>query len=428
MMESFWIGMANHLWQTSGLILLLLGIERGMGTAPGRWLERLWWVALAGLVLPVGWLRYGFSWLQQPDLAAAGVIWTLPQQVVQGSLPEAGSSKIFPLLTIIWLLGVLVHWLLLVRNLQNFRRWKDCPLKNLNEADRLLLARQIHPLSLTSAEVRWTGDSVMPMVVGLFQPRIVLPLSLIRSLDADQLRAVLLHEDSHRRRRDPLRLLVYSLVKSVMFIHPLWPLVQRRLIDAGEFISDENSLASGLTGHRYAQTLAGTLALRLKAPHLSAAAGLRCRTSLSARINRFNLKEGNENMLRYRMLLGLALGMLVVGMMVSMGCQADSQVGDELGTTGLIEGAEVSMGPRIIHWEAPRYPDPCRKEGISGTVRIRMLVDAEGGVAQAEVMDGPECLWEAALTASKSCRFHPGTQVGQPVNAWVVLPYEFRLE
>ena len=34
MMESFWTGLANHLGQTSGLILLLLGLERGMTAVP----------------------------------------------------------------------------------------------------------------------------------------------------------------------------------------------------------------------------------------------------------------------------------------------------------------------------------------------------------------------------------------------------------
>ena len=205
------------------------------------------------------------------------------------------------------------------------------------------------------------------------------------------------------------------------------------------------SLASGLSGQRYAQTLAGALALKLKTPHLSAAVGLRCRTSLLSRINRFNRDERNENMLRYRLLLVLALGILVLGMMVSIGCQAESPVGDEAVAGGLIEGdrpylvqensdqvveeiAEDLKEPNLTFWAKPQYPDQCRKQGVAGSVHVKILVNNQGAVVEAEVMDGPECLRESALAAAKKCRFVPATSSGKPVSAWVVIPYEFKLQ
>jgi len=444
MMESFWTNMANHLWQTSGLILLLLGLERAMRLAPGRWLERLWLVALAALIVPVGWLSVGIPWSRPTDLETARVIWTLPEQAVEAGSAQTGASSFWIVLTVIWLAGFLYHWILLARNFWKLQQWKDHSLNSLNDADRLNLLQLLQIQDLSAAQVRWTNESQMPMVVGLWRPRIVLPLALIRTMDSDQLLAVLLHEDSHRRRRDPLRLLAYSIIQSVLFFHPLWPLVQRRLKDTSEFICDENSLASGLTGHRYAQALANALALNLKSPHLSVAAGLRCRTSLSARISRFNLKERKTNMLRYRLLLSLALGLLISGMLISVGFEADSLVVDSAVAGVLIENDQLYLSndeaesneaedsedmtnPKVTFWAKPDYPDVCRKEGITGKVFIKVLVDAEGNVKKTEVMKGPECLQEAALEAAKKCRFDPAVKSGKKVEAWMAIPYVFKL-
>ncbi len=274
----------------------------------------------------------------------------------------------------------------------------------------------------------------MPMVVGLIRPRIILPLSLIHQLAGDQLLAVLSHENSHRLRYDPLRLLGYSLVQSVFFFHPLWPLVLKRLKDSSEFIADESSLASGLPGRRYALALATALDLGLKTPRLSAAAGLRCKTSLTSRIARFNLKERNMNMLRYRFLLAMAFGLLILGMLAPVGNQAVALTGDEpeSNTTviggGRPEPEDKDVRVNITRWAKPEYPDACRKEKISGTVVVKVLVDKEGKIAKAEVLDGPECLREAALEAAKECLFKPATKDGVQVDAWVAIPYEFRLK
>ncbi len=104
MMESFWTNMANHLWQTSCLILLLLGVERAMRLAPGRWVERFWLVALAALVLPVGWLNIGLPWIRPDDLATAGVIWTFPEYAVEVGATQPGTPIFWGVLTLFWLI------------------------------------------------------------------------------------------------------------------------------------------------------------------------------------------------------------------------------------------------------------------------------------------------------------------------------------
>jgi TonB family protein len=431
-LSSIWTGVLTHLWQTSLFIGLMWAVERAMGRAPGRWLERLWQLALLRLLLPGGLSLPGFVLTPWQPNETAKLVWTLPEQVVQTAAVPTVSSIFLPAISGLWLLGVLVHLFRMRQDLRNLNRWRGLPLHKMHQADQRVLMTQMQNLDLKAQHIRWTEKSVMPMVVGLRCPKIVLPLSVIRQLGPDQLRAVLSHENSHRRRRDPLRLLAYSLVQAVFFFHPLWPLVLKRLKDCSEFIADESSLASGLSGRRYALALASTL--ELKTLRLSAAAGLKNQTSLASRISRFNLKERKVQMLRYQLLLCLALGFLILGMMIPVGNQALALAGSEPDSTatriesGRPEAEDEAVQPKITFWAKPDYPQECRKAGISGKVHVKILVDAEGNVEKAEVLEGPECLRESALSAAGKCRFKPGMQRGIPVKAWVAIPYEYRLE
>jgi Zn-dependent protease with chaperone function len=75
-------------------------------------------------------------------------------------------------------------------------------------ADAERLADVSRPIGLAGADVRLV-DASQPaaFVSGLVRPQIYLSRSLIDSLDAAELRGVLLHEQHHRRTRAPLRAL-----------------------------------------------------------------------------------------------------------------------------------------------------------------------------------------------------------------------------
>ena len=52
------------------------------------------------------------------------------------------------------------------------------------------------------------SDEVLCFCIGLLRPRIVVSTGLVELLDQAELEAVLAHEASHQRRRDPMRLMV----------------------------------------------------------------------------------------------------------------------------------------------------------------------------------------------------------------------------
>lgn len=57
----------------------------------------------------------------------------------------------------------------------------------------------------------------------------------------------------------------------------------------------------------------------------------------------------------------------------------------------------------------PAYPDLARKMNISGTVKIEVVVAANGTVKDARVVGGHPVLANAALDAAKKWRFEPAS-------------------
>ena len=78
---------------------------------------------------------------------------------------------------------------------------------------------------------------------------------------------------------------------------------------------------------------------------------------------------------------------------------------------------------------APAYPREARRLGHQGTVRLRVLVTAEGRAADVQIAgsSGVASLDEAALRAVRRWRFTPARHGGHASAAWVLIPVRFQL-
>ena len=78
----------------------------------------------------------------------------------------------------------------------------------------------------------------------------------------------------------------------------------------------------------------------------------------------------------------------------------------------------------------PAYPRRARRDGIEGTVMLKVLVTAAGAAGRVEVetSSGSSALDRAALNAVKTWRFVPARRGEESVDAWVRVPVKFRLE
>jgi protein TonB len=74
------------------------------------------------------------------------------------------------------------------------------------------------------------------------------------------------------------------------------------------------------------------------------------------------------------------------------------------------------------------YPPDARRDGIQGKVVLRLLLDAEGRIAEATVIQDPGHGLGAAAVASvkRHCRFEPARRGDEKVATWI--PYTVRYE
>lgn len=80
---------------------------------------------------------------------------------------------------------------------------------------------------------------------GYLRPRIYVSAGALEALDGEQLAAVLGHEDHHRARRDPLRILVLQVLADALFFLPVLRHMRERYGALAELAADEAALRSG---------------------------------------------------------------------------------------------------------------------------------------------------------------------------------------
>ena len=95
------------------------------------------------------------------------------------------------------------------------------------------------------------------------------------------------------------------------------------------------------------------------------------------------------------------------------------------------EPAEVQLKELSVRDQVrPQYPALSRKLGESGTAQLRLLVAANGKVAQVQLKrsSGFPRLDESAVVAARQWLFSPPTRFGVAQSVWVVVPVSFGLE
>lgn len=86
-------------------------------------------------------------------------------------------------------------------------------------------------------------------------------------------------------------------------------------------------------------------------------------------------------------------------------------------------GVSRFVPPRLLERVEAAYPEAARKQGLTGTVLLQIVVGVDGSVTDAQVAHpAGHGFDESALAAAKQLRFEPATQNGQPVA--VQLNYE----
>lgn len=134
-------------------------------------------------------------------------------------------------------------------------------------------------------------------------------------------------------------------------------------------------------------------------------------------------------------LQGVPLGRLsTAGLLLAVcGCTQVplSQSSRELSTTPVLarSSRENVVPPSPAHTVRPQYPFDMRRAGVTGTVRLNVLVDANGAVQSVSVLDSDGVSFtQPAIEAVRQWTFTPGRRNGVAVPMRVSLPIAFRFD
>jgi uncharacterized protein (TIGR03435 family) len=120
----------------------------------------------------------------------------------------------------------------------------------------LRIRRRSHATGLLAeeTEVRESAEVVSPVTVGILRPAMLLPLDW-RNWNSTMLNAVVAHEHSHIRRRDPAVQFLSAIHRALLWGNPLSWVLHRNIVRTAEEISDDEAITATRDRASYAEIL-----------------------------------------------------------------------------------------------------------------------------------------------------------------------------
>jgi len=314
--------LANHVWQStivaaaSALFALLLRNN----SARVRYC--VWFVAAMKFLIPfslVVAIGHQFEWRDAPAITQLPI-----STVAEIGLPFSATGpvhvplpvapKVNPISTIllaVWLCGFLVsvwYW---------GRSW-------LRVRTVLKLASPLNvqlpvemPLKDTRIPVLSSPGLLEPAVLGIIRPVLVLPHGLIDKITREQLKAILIHELCHIRRRDNLAIAIYMVAETLFWFYPLVRWIGTRLMDEREHACDEEVLRIGQEPDAYIEGILTVCKLNLESAPTCAAGVMG--SDLKARVKAIlENRAAKLNLAKKLMLAAAGLAVVILPLMIGM--------------------------------------------------------------------------------------------------------------
>jgi len=120
----------------------------------------------------------------------------------------------------------------------------------------LAMLRRARPTGIAAEgiDIRESDDIASPVTAGIFRPIMLLPPDW-RKWDAAKLAAIVAHERSHVRRRDPVVQFVSAIHRSLLWVSPFSWFLHRSIIRTAEEVSDDDAVAVICDRVSYAEIL-----------------------------------------------------------------------------------------------------------------------------------------------------------------------------
>src|ERR1700722_14390718 len=269
--------------------------------------------------------------------------------------------------------------------------------------------RSTHFLYGDGAEVRIASVST-PLTCGVLDPLILLPVNA-RDWDEQRMRAVLLHETAHVRRRVCLAKYLAQASRAFLWWNPLAWMVAACLNHEQELACDDAVLAAGVPAGAYATVLLEV------ARECSSSLVLGCAMTASPTLHeRFaHLFERRETGRTTRS-TAIAIPLLLVLMTTVSFAEKIYKIGPGI------------VPPKLLEKSEPQYTEQARKAKLEGKVVLTIVVGTDQIAHDIKVTKSLDPGLDAnAIASIKAWRFQPGTKNGKPVSVRANVEVNYRL-
>lgn len=115
-------------------------------------------------------------------------------------------------------------------------------------------------------------------------------------------------------------------------------------------------------------------------------------------------------------------------MAVLLFCNCSPQARKDISQDG---NQDASMAPRIVKNVSAAYPEAALKDGITGIVWIKVLIDSLGIVRDDSIIEDSGTnvgFEESAREAARKTKWLPALENGKPIAVWITYKVEFSLK
>ena len=309
--------LVHSLWQGAVIAALLAAALRFCREYPARLRYALGvtglllWLTAALLTLAAQWRG------SLPAAAAAAWTGAVPAESfsLAGLLPgRFDAAAALPLLTLLWLAGVLLMFLRTLAGLYAVYTLKNRDLGPLPREWQMQIGAWFAEWGVRQRiPVQLSGRISAPVVAGFFRQTLLLPLSFLTSFPPEYVQAILAHEVAHLLRRDALVNLLQTLMEILFFYHPVIWWISARIREEREYCCDDYAIARCGEPMLLARALVDLGSRQLtpaaSLPVLSAASRLQLRIKRLLNIKE-NAMDLREKLLALIFILGLGLMLL----------------------------------------------------------------------------------------------------------------------
>jgi len=278
--NAFWIGLSNHLWQSTLFAIVAWLITLSLKKNRARIRYWVWFSVSIKLLIPFSlivnlgsmlapdWLKSHVQIpselsvihtinqpLNPPDMKAISSVIGIKDKMPRLDIGDASSSSDrIPIIIIsIWIccsFVLLLSWR--KRDIQLSRvACKAEPIDNYrNEA--FLRMKQRHRIS-NAVHLASSDDLMEPGVYGILRPVLLLPSGIMKHINDSELETIFLHEFEHIRCKDNLIALIHMLVQALFWFHPVVWWTGSRLVFERELACDEAVLEAAKNPRVYAE-------------------------------------------------------------------------------------------------------------------------------------------------------------------------------